>query len=336
MVLSPRESGEFIAKNAKLVKVHEAGIDKLAGDVLAGLKDGTIDPKNFSQNELHPKPQDSDAPNWLLLIDTLNFCFWTAGKKQKWQVEGHTGYFALCAAINRAKRDGVDITNPNFYSKITQDQLKNILRSDDATTVAPLLEQRVACLHEVGTKLMEKYDGKFENFIKSCNKSAQNLLQLIVTEFPCFRDEAQFHGERVAIYKRAQILVGDIWSCYCGEGLGEFNDIETITMFADYRVPQVLVHYGCMEYTQELLDTLKEDKLLENGSQEEVEIRGISIYVVEELKKKLVETIKENDLNIDLRKVNSILLDHYLWDYRRKYAAELEYIPFHKVLCVYY
>lgn len=39
----------------------------------------------------------------------------------------------------------------------------------------------------------------------------------------------------VAIYKRAQILIADIWSSFRGTGFGEFHDIDTITMFADYR-----------------------------------------------------------------------------------------------------
>jgi hypothetical protein len=39
----------------------------------------------------------------------------------------------------------------------------------------------------------------------------------------------------VAIYKRAQILIGDIWACFHDQGLGHFKDIDTITMFADYR-----------------------------------------------------------------------------------------------------
>lgn len=112
-------------------------------------------------------------------------------------------------------------------------------------------------MHEVGNKLLDKYDGKFENVVKAANNSAQALLQLVVEEFPCFRDEAMFCGQKVSIYKRAQILVGDVWSCYRGEGLGRFDDIATITMFADYRVPQVLVHFGALEYTIELLDILK-------------------------------------------------------------------------------
>jgi hypothetical protein len=39
----------------------------------------------------------------------------------------------------------------------------------------------------------------------------------------------------VSLHKRAQILIGDIWACFQGEGLGAFDDIDTITMFADYR-----------------------------------------------------------------------------------------------------
>jgi len=40
---------------------------------------------------------------------------------------------------------------------------------------------------------------------------------------------------QVAIYKRAQILIADIWSSFKGSGFGEFHDIDTLTMFADYR-----------------------------------------------------------------------------------------------------
>ena len=34
--------------------------------------------------------------------------------------------------------------------------------------------------------------------------------------------------------------------------------------------------------------------------------------------------------------VNAVLIDHYLWDYRREHAAETADIPFHKVRCIYY
>uniref|UniRef100_A0A4Y0BWG5 Queuosine 5'-phosphate N-glycosylase/hydrolase n=1 Tax=Anopheles funestus TaxID=62324 RepID=A0A4Y0BWG5_ANOFN len=345
--LFPAASSELIVKNARYISVHEEAIDKLADRVIRGIKDKEINIENFSQHEHHPTAKDPHAVNWIFLIDTLNFCFWTPGADAtKWKVDGQTGYFALCAAINRAMREGIDITNPAYYSKITLEQLESILRSDTEDTKAPLLASRVDCLHEVGQVLLERYEGKFENCVRTCDGSAVKLLHRIVEDFPCFRDEAVLkHGgddgaspleTRVSFYKRAQILVGDVWSCFRGEGLGRFEDIDAITMFADYRVPQVLVHFGTLTYSDELMALLKEDKLLENGCREEIEIRGASIYVVEQLKAMVREKLITSHPDIDPKCVNAILLDHFLWDYRRKHAAELEYIPFHKTISVYY
>lgn len=249
---------------------------------------------------------------------------------------GHTGYFALCAALNRAMKEGLDITNAEYYSKITMETVRYIFRSDDGETMVPLLEERLKCFHQVGQRLLEKWQGKFENVVKAAEGSALSLLKLIVQEFPCFRDEAEFCGQRVALYKRAQILVGDVWACFRGEGLGSFKDLYNITMFADYRVPQVLVHFGSLEYTDELMQVLKSDTILKNGDPMEVEIRGASIYIVEQVKDKVLKELEEKYPNISKEHVNSILIDHFLWDYRRQHASELEYIPFHKVLSVYY
>jgi hypothetical protein len=88
--------------------------------------------------------------------------------------------------------------------------------------------------------------------IMKCNKSAKKLLEMIVEDFPSFRDVAVFENREgilynieqsvnflflilVALYKRAQILIADTWACCGGKGLGEFHDIDAITMFADYR-----------------------------------------------------------------------------------------------------
>lgn len=35
--------------------------------------------------------------------------------------------------------------------------------------------------------------------------------------------------------------------------------------------------------------------------------------------------------------MNSILIDHYLWDFRRDHAEEMrDNIPFHRIRCIYY
>lgn len=293
---------------------------------------------------MHPKILNDDAVNWIFVVDTLNFCFWSLDQSNKWTVtyqgKSYTGYFALCAAINRAIDEGLKITSPGFYSKITEKSLEYILRGDEGTPRVQLIKERVECLHEVGLILVEKFEGTFVKVVEKSGKSAGDLLKLIVGEFKCFRDEAEFEGKRVGIYKRAQILVGDIWSCGKGVGIAEFRDIETLTMFADYRVPQVLIHFSAMSYDSYLLELLKSHVLLENGSREEVEIRGVSIRVVELVLQKVKEIIPNLRasplINCESPICNSIVIDHFLWDYRRAHAEELENIPFHKTLSIYY
>lgn len=36
------------------------------------------------------------------------------------------------------------------------------------------------------------------------------LFELLFQEFPCYRDEAEWNGIGVSLYKRAQILIGDL------------------------------------------------------------------------------------------------------------------------------
>ncbi|XP_044742813.1 queuosine salvage protein isoform X2 [Chrysoperla carnea] len=305
------------------------------------LKNDDILKSNFCEESLHPKPNEPWTIDWIFVIDTLNFCFWTPKNelngKSEWTVNGYVGYFALCAAINRAMEENIDILNPNYYSKITEEQLSYILRPDENCATVPLLKERTNCLHEVGTILMQEFNSTFKTCLEMANGSAMKLLEIIVTNFECFRDESQFNGYQISFYKRAQILVADIWSCFylnCSEDnflskLVNFYDIDQITMFADYRVPQILNYFNVLEYSPELLNTLNEKQILMPGSNLEIEIRGCSIEAIEQLKNWL-KTEKPDIV------INSILLDQYLWDLRRKINHKLQEVPFHQVISIYY
>ncbi|KAI5632868.1 putative queuosine, q, salvage protein family domain-containing protein [Phthorimaea operculella] len=331
-VLSPATSGEFIAKHSDHVQIHEEGMDKLSLEMLAAISDKLQIP-DTGTDAIHPSPDHPSAVDWVFVADALNFCFWSKKGQDKWTVDGHSGYFALEAALARAIKEGHDITNPTYYTKITEDQLAHILRGDNAAKI-PLVENRLSVLHEVGKILLEKYNGTFQTCLKEADKSAVKLLKIVVENFPCFRDEATYKGKQVSFYKRAQILVADLWNFFGGKGCGEFEDIEKLTMFADYRVPQVLVYFGAMSYSEELMKKLENDELLPTGSAEEVEIRGCSIHTVELLKKRIEEKLKQ--INSTAEVPNSVQIDYYLWCYRRKYADQLERIPFHKTLGIFY
>ena len=74
--------------------------------------------------------------------------------------------------------------------------------------------------------------------IEDANNSAAGLVNLLAERFNCFRDEGKFDNKNVRFLKRAQIFVADLWAAFEGEGYGEFNDIDKITMFAGKHASQ--------------------------------------------------------------------------------------------------
>ena len=69
--------------------------------------------------------------------------------------------------------------------------------------------------------------------------------------------------------------MADIWACFNGEDYGEFHDIDKITMFADYRVPQILNSLGCLWYSPLLENAIRRKEIIESGHKWEIQIRGL-------------------------------------------------------------
>lgn len=339
-VLNPREAGRFITENSSDVFIEDAGVQRLAMILHERVKVGDFDVTMWRRHELNPQGMDEDAVNWVFVSAVLNFSFWSEKETEKYLIKykgnEYTGYWALCAAMNRALAEGYELTNPSFYASVDSDTLKKIFRSDSAYDI-PMLDERERVLHEAGQVLLEKFQGKFVNVIKEADKSAQHLLKLVVNNFPSFQDVAEFKGKKVGLYKRAQILIGDIWGCCEGQGLGEFYDFDTITMFADYRIPQALVYFGVLRYSEKLMNKLKQGYLFRSGEQQEVEIRGVSLWACELVRDYILHLHgAEASQREGKTSICAILVDHYLWDTRREIADKMDDIPFHRCRGIYY
>ncbi|XP_063599019.1 queuosine 5'-phosphate N-glycosylase/hydrolase-like [Penaeus indicus] len=338
-MLWPREGGRFISERAKNVQVVPEGVEKVAVMLSESVKEGKMNLKEFLQNDVLPVDKgltEEQLLNWTFLVDTLNFNFWTPDGEPKYTVRDkgrkRTGYMAMVAAINRAIDEGKKIYDPNYYSKLTLDDIKHIFRSETKSSM-PLFDERVRVLGEVGKKLNEEYEGTFLNVLKKADCSALKLVDIVTSEFECFRDVAKYEGQEVAMFKRAQILASDIWVLFKGEGLGAFTDIDKLTIFADYRVPQAMAHFGVLKYSPSLEEKLKKQHIFQSGEQEEVEIRGCSIHAAELIVERMKDLLSQSGCSAS---INSAKVDFFLWDYRLTNAAALESVPYHRVRCIYY
>lgn len=274
--------------------------------------------------------------NWVFVVDTMNFSFWPEEETQQCEVTykgtTYTGYMTLCAAITRAMEEGVPITDPKYFSQMSVEELGRVLRSDNETPM-PMLRERHQVLTEGGRVLLE-HGGSFCSFIGQAGNDAQKMVELIVEKIPSYRDEATYEGKRISFYKRAQILVADYWGIMAARGQGDIINMDWLTMFADYRVPQALVYLGALRYSDTLMQALKNGELLSSGDQREVEIRGCSIWCVELIKDRLHKLVQERDGQPC--SVNSVIIDFYLWPYAKQHHKEMAHIPIHHTRCIYY
>ncbi|KAI1957948.1 hypothetical protein LOZ58_005422 [Ophidiomyces ophidiicola] len=280
------QSAQYIFDNAIDIALDPSKTKEAAETIWQMMQERHYSTKTWASHELHPKEKDEKTVHFIFTMDLLNFCFWS-DETERFAIEYREtrwmGYWSLVAALQRALEEGIPITDPEFWQNeetCTDDVIRHVFRSATAEEI-PLLKERIECLREAGQVLCDEYDGSFVNCIKKANNSAAGLVNILARDFPCFRDEATFEGKTVRFYKRAQILVADIWACFRGRKYGKFDDIDKITMFADYRVPQMLHQLGCLLYSPPLESHIRQLKPIPSGHKWELEMRGASIWCVE-------------------------------------------------------
>jgi hypothetical protein len=265
-------------------------------------------------------------PDWIFVLDALNFCFWEDPGQSKWSIEYKgeelSGYWALAASLKRAYEEGIPLTNAEFLATISSKIVEKIFRG---TQRIPLFQQRVHNLREVGTVLLEKYDGTFVNVLQHANRSAVTLVNEVVTHFPSFNDMAIYEGRPVYLYKRAQLLVADLYGAFEGEGYGEFTDLDQLTIFADYKLPQVLRHYHVLEYDEYLSNLVDSYVHFNPGSPEEVEIRAATVQAVELMRQSLTNGHGS---------IPAFKLDWWLWTLGQNDAVREK--PYHRSRTIFY
>ena len=207
---------------------------------------------------------------YILVLDALNFCFWPTpgleyehlarGLKRVLEKDQHAFDAERLAVvtpeivaswIDFSPEEAAAAAAAASSSSPSSSRSSGAIISSTSSslpsslTTFPLLLERTRKTRELGHVLLRHFQGLASNLILKSNHSAVELVRLLTAYFPSFRDESLYRGELIFFYKRAQIFTADVWAAY-GKKTGSehpfaFGDMNELTMFADYRVPQVSV-----------------------------------------------------------------------------------------------
>lgn len=305
---------------------------------------------------LHYRGHDPDHPTlegiartagWIFALDALNFCFWAQGDdpnhrwKIAWRDQIHDGYDALAAALTRAAEGGIPIWDADWLATIDQQTLHAILRPIPGSPDIPLFDERVNHLRELGMALLA-VPGNPEishldappviRLLQLADGSAMKLVSEIVHRMPSFRDYVSFDRysagrveTNVVFLKRAQILVADLAGALEGHPLCTFHDLDTLTAFADYKVPQVLRNLGIIHYTPALAERIDHRELIPAGSMDEIAIRAATVQACERIR--LAFAARDQS-------VSAFEIDWLLW--KAGQTLPKGTAPYHRTVTIFY
>jgi Potential Queuosine, Q, salvage protein family len=259
--------------------------------------------------------RDREVPKWdrkrhyagerlveyVLVLDTLNFSFWGSGR----------GYWQLAEALRDAFSAGDPLWEPVRLLELDAAGLTAVIGD------FPIPDRRVAALHELAQLADREAAGSLAGLVPP---SAPELAEFLSRNLESFRDVAAYGDFEVPLLKRAQIAAADLW----GSGAIAYDDIDQLTCFADYKLPQALRHLGTLEYSDHLARRIDDWVELDPGSPEEVEIRAATVVAVEELRDRLAT---------GGRHLKSVEVDWMLWDYAQ---GLFPVRPYHRTRTVFY
>lgn len=310
-----------VAQNSRQVHIEQSAVRAFSGEMLKSHFDVPLWDKHY-----HFSAPSKEMVAYLLVLDTLNFCFWPISGQKKWQIEYEnqmiSGYYALAAALKKAILQGIPITDAAYLMELSHDELTRVL---GGTGQLQLLGDRRRGLNELGRVLLDAYDGQAYKLVEAAENSAVKLSRRLAKTFSSFQDVARYRGDKVFFYKRAQIFAADLYGAFEGKAWGSFSDLNELTAFADYKLPQVLRHLGILRYEKPLARKVDGRICLNAGSPEEVEIRANTVWAVELIRQKSVQA------GFDLR---AFEIDWILWNLGQKTAFRLK--PYHRTVTIFY
>ena len=169
MLENIKKSCSYVAANSKYVKINY----EVLNDYIKNM-DVTKVKFWLSSNPYHILDMDIEKIiNFLLLFESIDYCFWGS---PKWVVE-----------TNEGKKDGSDALmysllnyiNNNDLTNISFEEFSNILKGN---VEIPFLKERYETISSISKTVNERMNGNFYNFIKDINEDNE-LFNIIISNF---------------------------------------------------------------------------------------------------------------------------------------------------------
>lgn len=311
------DSTRPVVEVAGQVRLDDAAISRWAATITAD----ALKPAEHALLAQLPGSQ-AQLANLVLLIDALNFCFWSENPIQfDWRGKIYRRFEAMMVSILLAARYEPRWFDPNFWLEVPREEIDDVLRGKGDLR---LMDEREQIIRDTGRTLIERFDGQFMHAIESVNERAWPLAVLLMTNFDSFRDVASYRGRPVYFLKRAQICALDIAVAFDTHNHPSLSGLEELTAFADYRVPQALRHLGIMVVDDALAREIDATSELSHGCEAEVELRAATIHAVDRMSR----AASKQGLSAP-----PWVVDWYLWGLSHHPDVRADH---HRTLTVYY
>jgi len=209
-----------------------------------------------------------------LFASSINYCFWYGRYDFRPMTGGSTNMYDVI----------IDALHNNFEGTIDAEFMNTII---DRLVFDryPLIEERMRHLMEVSLGTQE-----FIMFVlTNRNNDARIVLHELVRRYSGFASDM--------FLKRAFLFIIQL-----NRKLDFFKGMDEIPVPADYQVPKMLEHFGCLKYKVSLLNKIKAHTMISKYSIEEISIRGATVLVCDNLSKLIKWTKSDIDAWLWLRR----------------------------------
>ncbi len=280
------------------MRIDPDGLSAYAETLAASGAPGGAAADQHGDEQSNPDPgrqrigDDEATAAFVISLDAINFgsgWFPTLRKRP-----GLSGYHTVASAW-RDHHESLGVLDAEALTSLSRAECCRIFNQPDTEDepAAELMELFASALNDLGAFLLEEHDGSFLALVAAADHSAASLVG-ILDRIPYFHDVPEYHGVDIPLYKRAQITAMDLAAAFDGDGPGRFDDLDRLTMFADNLVPHVLRVDGVLDVDAEVVARIEAGELIAPGTDQEIELRAVSVHAVErlvdELRQRGVET----------------------------------------------